>query len=299
MKRILSAALAALLLGAPAWQALHAQDDAIVVTGEREKARLRAASLAKAITSPPPAGTPLARQYQPLCLRVFGIQADVAAIIADRIADNARSAGVIIAKPGCQANAFLGVFRGGRGAVERLRKEQPWLFETMLRYEVDRVFAGTSPVYAWHATEVRSVDGRPLPTGEIDIGGRKAEVKMNNQYAGGRLVSPIRADVTGSIVLIEGAATQGKTAGQIADYASMRLLAPLRDAPADRHGVETILSLFDADASPPGELTTFDRAYLRGFYRLGPGAGAAAMHDATMKAYADAEKAVAADPPAG
>lgn len=290
MKRIFLVLAAALALVGPAWQAVRAQDDTITVTGERERARQRAANLAKTVVSPPPSGTPMAKQYQPLCVQVFGIQADVAAVIAERIADNARTAGVRVAGPGCQPNAWLGVFRGGRGAVERLRKDQPWLFETLLRYEVDRIFAGSSPAYAWHATEVRSVDGRPLAVGEINIGGRKAEVKVNPQYAGGRLVPPVRNDMIGSIVLIEASATPGKSAGQIADYATMRLLASTREAPVGGGGVPTILSLFDRDADVPTELTTFDRAFLRGLYRLGPGAGAAAMHDATLKAFADAEK---------
>jgi hypothetical protein len=74
---------------------------------------------------------------------------------------------------------------------------------------------------------------------------------------------------------------------QIADYASLRLLAPTGEVDvAEAEAPRTIMTLFAAPASTPAAMTRFDRAYLAALYRMPPGSFAsevlrAAVVDAT------------------
>src|SRR3546814_21098944 len=73
---------------------------------------------------------------------------------------------------------------------------------------------------------------------------------------------------------------------QIADYAAMRMLAPIDDVPPDEaDAVPTILSLFTAPDSAPPELSWFDHSYLRALYALRPNANALSINDATVRTW--------------
>jgi hypothetical protein len=82
-----------------------------------------------------------------------------------------------------------------------------------------------------------------------------------------------RSDLAGSLVVIDAAAAEGLTATQLADYATLRLLAPTADLSrlpddAAQQGRTTILTLLrDREDAPPA-MTRFDRAYLESLYRL-------------------------------
>jgi hypothetical protein len=70
-------------------------------------------------------------------------------------------------------------------------------------------------------------------------------------------------------VLIDQAALPGRTPEQLADYATLRLLAPTGEFAADwARASDTILSLFATPADAPAQMTRADRAYLRSLYSL-------------------------------
>lgn len=80
-----------------------------------------------------------------------------------------------------------------------------------------------------------------------------------------RIVLSIRRDLFSSVVLIDTKATESLSLQQLADYASMRLLADTRSDSVNDPA--TILSLFNVPrGTGPRGLTRFDRAYLRACY---------------------------------
>jgi len=288
-KRFVFAALAiATWAGATLAQAPRNELDAIVVTGNREQQADTAAQQAKAVTLKPLADNPLPRFYAPLCVKVFGIDPAYGEVIRERVMHNVRTLNLPLGRSGCQPNVWIGFSRNSKAEVERLRKQLPEMFGTLSKVEVERIFRGSGAAQAWHATEIRGADGRPMPMIEIEINGVKRLVPYNAQYQSGRMISTVRSDINGSIVVFDAARARGRTVQQLADYATMRVLAPVQDfetVPED--GAPTILQLFAEETATVDGLTEFDWAYLAAFYKLDRGAKASAVHDATRKAMLD------------
>lgn len=285
MRQFHAMLLAAVLLAAPApgrTSTPSAGDDAIVVSGQRAEQAKAAATQARAVTQPAPAGKPLARHYVPICVRVFGLGDPYAQAVAERVTGNVRSLGLLVGGTGCQPNAWIGLVSNSRSQVAELRKREPAMFASLKRHEIERIFRGSSAVQAWHATEIKGVDGRPIPVVRMPDG---SEYEINQQFKAGRLTSTIRVDFTGSIVLFDRKLVGSRSLGQLADYATMRLLAATYDQAGLDPNVPTILSLFATADGAPDALTEFDRAYLKALYRLGPGADHRDMHDAVRSAF--------------
>ena len=281
-----------MLLVALAWATpVSAQADTdeqtpIIVTGERAEQAERAADQARAITLRPSADNPLPRRYAPLCLKLFGIDAAYGEAIADHIRDNARKLGLTVGGAECQPNAWIGFVRDSRAAVERLRQERPELFSSLKSFEIDRIFRGSGKAQLWNATEVRNRDGRSIP---VFVDGQTgAEYRSNSLYQTGRLTSPVRSDINGTILLFDSGQADGRSVRQLADYATFRILAPVQDfGQTPQGGMTSILTLFAEDSAPPDGLTDFDWAYLAAYYRLGRGAKAGAVHDAVKRTILD------------
>ena len=261
------------------------EEATIVVTGNREKQAQAAAGQAKAITLRPSGDAPLARHYAPVCVATFGIKADFGAVLAQRVMRNVKLLGLPVGGAGCQANVWIGFAADSKKQVAELRKTNPEFFADMKDFEVNRIFGGSGAAQVWHSTERRNVDGRPLAT--MTINGR--EVQTNAQYQAGRLVSPIRVDMNGSLVIFDSNRVPGLTLQQLADYATLRILAPVQDlAKVDAGTVPTILTLFaQGDAPAADGLTEFDWAYLSAYYRMDRGAKVSSIHDATEKSMLD------------
>lgn len=280
--------------GAGAVQAWAAEGDpnTFTVVGDRYAQAEIAAKQAKAITLRPSDGYPLARRYARLCPRVFGIGRVHAELIEERIRQNVRTLTLAIGGMDCQPNAWIGFARDSRTAVARLRKQQPEMFSSLQDFEVERIFGGSGGAQAWHATEIRNYDGRAIPVVRMDMGNsaRPVEAGLNTQYQAGRLKSPIRNDINGTIVIFDSVGANGRTVQQLADYATFRILASVQDQAEVAPGtMPSILHLFATGAEPPDGLTEFDWAYLKAFYRLDRGAKASAIHDATKRTVLDGE----------
>ncbi|MCB2088424.1 MAG: hypothetical protein KDD98_06315 [Sphingomonadaceae bacterium] len=168
--------------------------------------------------------------------------------------------------------------------VERLRKEEPWLFETTLDYEYERVLKGSGAVQAWHATKLKGRDGKEFAS--IMVGDPPREVQANDPFSANRLTGQVRMDMIGSIVLIDSRLVPGKTIKQLADYATMRSFASVYDtSEGEVSPTSTILSLFDDGADLPDGMTPFDWAYLHALYKVSPNAGGDSLTNATWTEY--------------
>lgn len=265
--------------------------DSIVVIGKRSEQAEVAAEQAKDITLKPTANNPLPRRYAPICLKLFGIDPNFGAVITEQVYQNVRTLRLPVAKPGCQPNVWIGFVGDSKNEVKLLRKREPAMFAELKDFEVDRIFAGSGAAQVWNSTEIRSADGRSIPIVQLNIPldvPRKVEAKYNAGYQGGRLVSPIRSDINGTIVVFDSARANGKTVQQLADYATLRILAPVQDYDkVPERAMPTILTLFTPGADPPEGLTEFDWAYLSAYYKLDSGAKASAVHDSVRQAVLD------------
>jgi hypothetical protein len=290
------AAVALTLIGSLSASPGVAQEDVdpIVVIGRTKADAI--AELGQTITLPARGGQTVARFNGPICVKVSGVPAGMANVVRERIEDNIRHVqGARLAPQGCKPNAFVGVLNKVTDTVRDLQKDQPWLFEGMLDYQVDRIFRGSEQARAWHVNEKRNLDG----TAVTGPGGAEAQfdrgsVAVNKVEKASRIPQQ-RMDMAGGVVLIETGGLRGKTFRQLADYATMRLLASTSDQiePAQA-SLPTILTLFGEGTAPDG-LSDFDTAYLDALYDLPPNSRDSQVIAAIARVYARQTKAAPGD----
>ena len=269
----------------------------IVVTGDREEMERTVRAITRKITERRHYSRPLPRFQVPVCVATVGLRDDYKSLIRQRIGANLAAADIPVdADPACRPNALVVFAADAQKAVREMAKEQPWLLSGYSNSEKRDLTRHKSPTYAWQTTQLRGADGKPLKIMILELPpyGEKKEVIVNEQGQTGRTNQPIREDITGAVVVIDNHDLPGKTIEQLADYATMRLVATTRyvqdagndagnDAPAI--GEHTILSLFATPDIAPEGLTDFDRGYLMGLYRLRANAPVTALQDAASKAF--------------
>lgn len=216
------------------------------------------------VIRPPRMNHPVAKFFYPVCVTVLGLAPEDAAVVADRIRENATALGVgADPKPDCTPTIRVAFMAPAAGpAAGWLTADSPQLAH-LASYQRERVLAERGPVRAWNRVVVRDFNGQPLRLADARvIGGMDMGPVWVDPYSA---TDPIMTtEITAAAVLIARDAADGLTLGQLADYATMRTLlgtgAPEGDTPAP-----TILTLFDDPQSPPG-LTDFDRALVRELY---------------------------------
>lgn len=134
----------------------------IIVSGNREIQAETNADMAKSITLRPPANKPLPRHYEPICVKLFGIDKDYADVVLERINANILTLKLRLGGKKCQPNAWVGFVEDSHASVARLRKEEPTLFGELHPYEIDQILSGAKAAQAWHALEDKGVDGKPF-----------------------------------------------------------------------------------------------------------------------------------------
>lgn len=273
---------------------LHAQENpvpspaqtqsqsSIVVTGDRAEQVRAVRALTTELVIPARIDKPFARFHQPFCPATVGIKTDYALVINGLMRTNAKEVGAPVGADDCTPNALLMFAKDGPGAIEQLREDQAWLFKGVPPSKIREMAGPGDMTYAWSTSEVRGVDGRPFRIVPI-LGG---EIAINEQFQTGRLSPPIRMDVMGAAVLIDLDHVGGKTLEQLAAYATIRLLATVRDRePGETSTVPSVLSLFTQPEQAPAGLTRFDLSLLRAFYAMRPNERSSAILDTTARYY--------------
>ena len=259
----------ALTLGAPALAQQGAADagDDIVVTG-RVEAPLTTTEVtrqARAITAPTAIRhLPLPRFEDRLCPGVFGMKGEYAALMIDRLRDNAAKLDLWLTEDDgtCRPNFIVAFVDDGQAALAQIERNQSWLMQGLTTANRRELLAEDGPVRVWTTTQTRTRDGLPVPRRET----LDNPPSVNMWMAHSKIYLATREDITQVIVLFDKKYIYGKTIVQLADYATMRGLARTRPVDGDGQAMDTILALFDPDASPPLEMTQFDRAYLGAVY---------------------------------
>lgn len=271
------ATLAALLFAAaPA-------DDPITVEATRlraEQARASAGIYAKAGLPPNPDFGQFARWQVPPCISVRGIpDPALAERVKARIAAAATEAGLAAAKPGCKPNltvAFTDDARGLVGMVKARKRSALPPFEPRLFAALD---SATLPVRWWH---VLGPAGSGGGSGAPDSGAL-ASASSNATQLGNVLPAGPNAVGTSSwnsslvdtnlsiwaragVAVIDVNLATGVSLDALADYVALVMIAPMR-LPVGDPGVPSVLTLFQPGSTATG-LTSWDRAFIKGLYRI-------------------------------
>jgi hypothetical protein len=216
-------------------------------------------ALANAIAGEPAKRRPLARLRSPLCLAVAAQDEGFARTVAKRIIDNAKASGVKTRRAGCKPNALVTFSDDALNQISAYRAEGRKVFRRMSEREIDAALAGRDPAYVFQAVEA---------TPRI-MEGDAPWLDSAQNWTKERSYVRTPEDMLSTLVVIEAGAIDGLSPVQIADYASLRLLAPTGEVAADgARTPDTILSLFAAPAEAPSEMTRADRAYLTSLYKL-------------------------------
>jgi hypothetical protein len=241
------------------------EDEQILVTGSRDAARAVADFVGQVTIE---TANQIAKFATPICAASFGLPSGYNEVITARVRQVAEYVGIGTAGDGCRPNIVVVVADSGGDFVERLHGERPDLFRMMELGDIRRVLRLAGPSRAWQVIEQRGADGRPMNWIEV---GRERRLRPSLDGVMPSLTQqPTRQDLSLSFVVFDLEAIEGLTLLQIADHAAMRALArtDIAGLPARR----SILTLFTdraSGATPAGELTGWDIAYLAALYRTG------------------------------
>lgn len=255
----------ALLLAAP----LAAQDAAdnnaaanegtIVVTGQNEapidggEVRSQARSITPRGST---IGQPLARFQQPICPGVWGLDAESAQLIIDRIYYNAEQIGLDLnEEAGCTANVLAVFVTDPHEEFAGLRTDDHSLVSGLSYWEQKRVSETEGPVLVWNAVSTRTRDGQA----------RSGNPPVFDSTSISRTNSGTRRDLELSVVMIDSDTLGDMDGVAVADYVTMRTLARTNPPRGDA-AYGTILALFDNPDDAPDRMSDFDMAYLRSLY---------------------------------
>ena len=262
-------ALAALLTAqqtAPA-PAPEPEPPAILVESDRPRTERELAELARDLADNPRPDRPLARFEAPLCLMVASGDAALGQEIAARVIANAKAAKVKVRGNGCSTNALVMIADDARQQLQAVRSSGRRLFAGINARDIDAAMGARDPVYVFQASQSTAASGQAMLRAMPDT------PPENRLTAMGRLSRLTREDMLAALVVIDREAVAGFSPVQIADYASLRLLAPTGEVDvAQADTPRTIMTLFVAPTDAPAAMTLFDRAYLKALYRMPAGA---------------------------
>lgn len=237
--------------------AVSPEEQEIIVERERNQAKA-ARKLAEEVTRSLQILTPLERFRDPICPLVMGAEPQTAFTIESRIKANAQMAGLDAGGKKCQHNMLIAFVADAREELKTLLAEKPRSFGLLTSFERKRLNREDGPTRAWHVWVLGDRDGNPLL--QMADG-----TFLNIDNRASNIFLPSTRIIQSSVVLIERAATEGKTLEQIADFATMRGLMPVEEIESEGHAISTILSLFEED-SLVSALTEFDIAYLKAYH---------------------------------
>jgi hypothetical protein len=280
-------ALAAIAATAPA-AAQEADPPPIVVEGEKRQSEEALTDLARDLADNPRSDRPLARFEQPLCLMVAAGNPELGREIAARIIDNAKAAKVRVRSSGCSPNALVSFSDDAQAQLRDIRKSGRRLFAGLSAREIDAAMGARDPVYVFRASRETSATGQEIVASPEARGSDGIPGNQNRVFSMGRTKREVREDVLAALVVVDNGAAAGLSPIQIADYASLRLLAPTGEVDlTDAGGPRTIMTLFAAPANAPAAMTRFDRAYLAALYRMPRGSFAREVLRAAVRDAAD------------
>jgi hypothetical protein len=271
---------------APAVVKVPGEEDGILVIGERipdEEIR----TFIHAMLFPERVGAAkfYAKQGDPLCPAVIGLEEPSESYVLERMRTVARVAGIVVADDAdCNFNLIVALVEDGPATIKDWRtRHHRRAFGNIPNHMRDTVMRGPGPAYAWHIVDRgRGVFANSLGTSAFVGGsgtaldGFPATVFLSVPRNGNMLIE-VSEMIYRSFVLIERDALAGVSATQLADYALMRGMMQVQNDLGAAPQVESILNLFGEGRTPaaaPPSLTRVDLAMLVSLYSSRDNVGA-------------------------
>lgn len=250
------------------------ETDSIVVTGTpqtREEARDRALEFVR--RTGVAEADPIARWVTPICPRVSGVDAKVAAIVAERVRAVATEAGARVAETGCEPNIAIFFTGDGVGFAQAVMRRAPERFQQMRPMARERLLEGDDAIRWFHTTRMRSrhglaISSAPMPGAGSWEGGVPAIGGPGlSQYSSSLISTQAVRALSTATVIIDVERASGYPLEAVASFAAMVALVEMDDDPPPPG--RSILSLFDGE-SDRNDLSDQDEAFLQAIYRLPP-----------------------------
>lgn len=246
-----AAALAALAPAAP-----PADTQTIVVEGTNPK---RGANNYLDHVLPPIFEGQIGRFEDPLCPATIGLPDNLRDEVLRRLKLVAAVVRIPVDAGKCKANLVIIVVDDKKALIEGMRKKKESYLYGIGSERIGELANSRAPVAAWQITDVIGADGMPLRTDGDGF------PRLFTTVPPSRVVQTTRRRIIGGVVIIEQRGLVNVTTRQLADYALVRLLAPMetkeRTAPDS-----SVLSLFNQGVRPedaPQSLTWWDFAFLK------------------------------------
>lgn len=217
----------------------------------------------------------LARWDGSICVSAVNLRVDTAQYVVDRVSTIAEDVGLQAGEPGCTPNLVIVATDDGGALARQLVSERRRAFRMggsgMDRGKVAlKDFQDTDrPVRWWQMS--MPIDSQTGNRAYRIPGECRNACSSVNDYApviaiagASRLRTQIVDNIIRSIVIVDIDDVTGLTTQQLADYVALVSLAQI-DPDADTRAYSSILNVFD-DRASVDELTSWDRAYLRGLY---------------------------------
>ncbi len=267
-------------------------DEQIVVSGEALEEPGAVRDLVQEMAADHGPDVPLARFFDRLCISVSGLNQVGNDYLANRIVENSRAAGLEASSECRRANALVLIYGEPAALVDRIVDEQPQLLPAQQLGPVRRAIERGEQVLVWHNDEVRSRTGRRMAhTSQIvghDGGSDEAlstNTRIENDNWPSRIDHGTARGIVSAAIIFDGDIAAGMEIDRLADYATMRLLAPgLVPLETDASTSLSVTAPFPVEGGP-STLTKFDTAYLRALYSLPANSPAIRLPRAVARAY--------------
>ncbi|MFL0671546.1 MAG: hypothetical protein ACJLS3_09055 [Erythrobacter sp.] len=244
-------------------------DPEIIVKGERPLTPKEIGNAVDHLTRRTGLFAAIARFETPVCVLVIGLGERADEKIAARIRENVAAVGLQVAKsPKCRPNAIMIITNDMQGTFDSIYHKRQFLIglPDLREYSLITLKAqlrDKKPAVSWSTLGFGALQNGALLAGQPQSAGFWGWNASRGAPLGGNLRDS-------AVLLVDFQRLNGVHVHQLADFATVHLLGSPRTAtdPANA-GVPTILSLFEEGPSKaPQRLTTFDRAYLCGLYRI-------------------------------
>jgi hypothetical protein len=253
---------AAAALPAAAQTAPEPGGQPIVVTGQKDSHQA-IANFVRSLT-PVDSNGQMSRFEHSVCPIVYGLAAPQARAVEDRIRLVAKNIGITVGGRGCVPNLLLAVTQDKRVFLEALRHDRGDYFGEMPTRQIRAMERSPEPAAVWQiAGPPVSADGRELYWDSQFNTWRNSTIEGSS-----RIKVAVRPQFDAAMVVVERRALAGLTTTQLADYAVIRALTGADPAKLGTSGAPTILHVLQVPVGgeAPITMTTWDYAFLRGFY---------------------------------
>jgi hypothetical protein len=201
----------------------------------------------------------IGRFEDPLCPAAVGLPEKLKAEVLARIDQVAKAANIPLNGAKCTPNLMVIIVDDKKALIEGMKRKKEAYLYGISSSEVHRLENSPGPVAAWQITDVIGADGMPL---RFDGSGYP---RLFTTVPPSRITDTTRKRILAGIVVLQQRGLVNVTTRQLADYALVRLLAPIETkdrTPPD----SSVLSLFNAGVRPedaPQSVTWWDLAFLK------------------------------------